>query len=143
MTVAAKMDDARAFLDANILFSAAIGGRVREIWSLEGVAVVTSEYAAKEAWENLEKWPRPDEARATLAAILSEMEVVAGTFDRTPALGVALSDPADVPILTAAIASGCTHLLTGDRRCFGPLFGRAVLGVMIQTPAQFLASRRG
>jgi hypothetical protein len=41
----------------------------------------------------------------------------------------------DRPILSAAIAAGATHLLTGDRRRFGPLHGRCVAGVLILRPA--------
>lgn len=140
----ARLDDRpiRVFVDANVLFSGAIGGRVSEIWGLAGVVVVTSEYAVKEAWENLDKWVRPAEARAALADVLTRTEVVSVDEGETPALGVALSDPADVPILTGAIVTGCEYLVTGDRRCFGALFGRSVMGVLIQTPAQFLVGRR-
>ena len=37
----------------------------------------------------------------------------------------------DRPILDAAIAGGCTHLLTGDTRHFGIWMGKRVSGVKI------------
>ena len=39
----------------------------------------------------------------------------------------------DVPILGSAIAQQCTHLLTGDKRDFGFLFGQTA-GVMVVSP---------
>jgi hypothetical protein len=47
----------------------------------------------------------------------------------------------DVPILLAAVDSGFTHLLTGDKRRFNTLYGKRVGGVLVQTPAQYLKSR--
>ncbi len=37
----------------------------------------------------------------------------------------------DKPILAAAIAAGCAYLLTGDKRDFGHLYGKAVEGVTV------------
>lgn len=47
----------------------------------------------------------------------------------------------DTPILLAALAAGASHLLTGDRRHFGHLFGKSVGGVKILMPATYLKSR--
>ncbi len=47
----------------------------------------------------------------------------------------------DEPILRAALAAGATHLLTGDLHDFGPLLGRKVGALRIQTPGVFLRSR--
>ena len=46
-----------------------------------------------------------------------------------------------MPILAAAIAAGATHLITGDLKDFGPLLGRRIAGVLMQTPADFLKSK--
>lgn len=54
--------------------------------------------------------------------------------------GVDLPDK-DQRILAAAIGAGCTHLLTGDTRHFGSLYGRRVGGVLVLTPAQYLRRR--
>jgi hypothetical protein len=44
-------------------------------------------------------------------------------------------------LLTAAIASGATHLITGDLRDFKPLFGRKIGGVLVLRPRDYLARR--
>ena len=46
----------------------------------------------------------------------------------------------DLPILRAAVASGATHLVTGDRKRFGHLFGQKVAGVLVLRPGELLAS---
>lgn len=51
------------------------------------------------------------------------------------------SSVADRPILLAAIAARATHLLTGDVKHFGRLFGRRVEGVVILTPGDYLRGR--
>ena len=48
--------------------------------------------------------------------------------DVLPDLGLPIKDR---PILAAAVAAGCTHLLTGDFKHFGPLLGRSVHGVKV------------
>lgn len=40
----------------------------------------------------------------------------------------------DVPILAGAVAQECTHLLTGDKKDFGFLFGESVLNVKVVSP---------
>ncbi|MGD1918240.1 MAG: hypothetical protein ACFCAD_04760 [Pleurocapsa sp.] len=40
----------------------------------------------------------------------------------------------DIPILSGAITSQCTHLLTGDKKDFGFLFGKQVQNVLIVSP---------
>jgi predicted nucleic acid-binding protein len=40
----------------------------------------------------------------------------------------------DVPILGGAIAGHATHLLTGDERDFGKLWGKTIQGVKILSP---------
>ena len=46
----------------------------------------------------------------------------------------------DLPILAAAVASGCTHLWTGDRRHFGTWYGRQLRGLTVVS-ATMLADR--
>jgi len=41
----------------------------------------------------------------------------------------------DRPVLAAAILGGCEALVTGDRTHFGALFGSAIEGVAIHSPA--------
>lgn len=40
----------------------------------------------------------------------------------------------DIPILGGAIALQCTHLLTGDKKDFGFLFGKQVQNVLVVSP---------
>jgi uncharacterized protein len=127
----------RVFLDANVLFSAAYreGAGPLALWRLPGVILLTSAYAAEEARRNLDS----DEQRARLAGLLARIEVVAESSDHPSPRGVRL--PAkDEPILRAALASGATHLLTGDWRDFGEWIGKKIAGVKVQTPGEFLRS---
>jgi len=52
---------------------------------------------------------------------------------------IALRDK-DKPIYQAALACGATHLLTGDRRDFGPFMNAPEItgGLIIQTVADYL-----
>ena len=126
----------RAFLDANVLFSAAYreGSSLLRLWSIPEAILVTSAYAAEEARRNLES---PDQ-RARLEDLLARTRIVPESNVPMPA-GVRLSDK-DHPILKAAIAAEATHLITGDIRDFGPYFDRRIGGVLIVTPASFLRS---
>ncbi|MBM3270033.1 MAG: hypothetical protein FJZ01_20555 [Candidatus Sericytochromatia bacterium] len=111
----------RVFLDAKVLFSAAYrsDAGLRRLWDLEGAALVTSLYAAEEARRNLDH----AQQRADLEDLLSKV-----------------SDK-DRPIMLAAIEAGSTHLLTGDFRHFGRLFGTTVEGVHVLPPSEYLRLR--
>lgn len=125
----------RVFLDANVLFSAAYraeNGLLR-IWTYPGAVLLASPYAIEEARRNL-----PDtDAKERLEKLLITVCVTPEAPLATPVPdGVAL--PAkDVPILLAAIAGQATHLLTGDVRHFGPLFGKTIAGVLVMLPAHY------
>ncbi len=45
----------------------------------------------------------------------------------------------DVPIVAAAIAARATHLITGDRRDFGPLYGKRLGKMRVLPPRDYLA----
>ena len=126
----------RVFLDANILFSAAYlpESRLGELWSLPKVELVTSEFALEEARRNLLAY-QPE------AVPLLEQLRAGITITTEAALPLTLPDPElpekDQPILAAALAAGCTHLLTGDARHFGHLYGHTIAGVLVLTPAQY------
>ena len=118
----------KIFLDANILFSAVLpGSRTGKFLTvvLKRAEIVTSAYAVEEARRNLagHKPVTLDELRRLAYA----MPLVNGT-----AMLPDLALPAkDRPILAAAIAAGCTHLLTGDFKHFGPLLGQSIGGVRV------------
>jgi predicted nucleic acid-binding protein len=124
----------RVFLDANVLFSAAYreAPGLLALWRLKDVNLLTSGYAAEEARRNLDTSARC----ARLERLLTDVEIVA------EAPGVPLPDvrlpEKDEPILRAAVAAGATDLLTGDLRDFGSLFGKTIVGVLVQTPGEFL-----
>jgi predicted nucleic acid-binding protein len=125
----------RVFLDANVLFSAAYreNAGLLELWKLSDTHLLTSRYAAEEALRNLDSRER----RSRLARLLEEVELVPEALAEKLPAGVRLPEK-DRPILQAALAAGATHLLTGDLRDFGPLFGRQVGGIRITTPGAFL-----
>ena len=124
----------RAFLDANVLFSAVYRekSRLARLWNRPGAELITSAYAAEEARRNLTS---PDQ-RARLGSLLSRMRIVAESDAPMPT-GVKLPDK-DHPILKAAIAAEATHLITGDVRDFGRYFGTRIAGVLVVTPADFI-----
>ena len=122
------------FLDANILFSAAYSddSGLRRLWSLEGVVLLTSDYALEEARRNL-----PDStALGRLESLEDGLRIVRAVHQERDPHGSGLPLK-DLPILNAAIAAECTHLLTGDITHFGPLLGRTLRGVLILRPAQY------
>jgi predicted nucleic acid-binding protein len=127
----------RVFLDANILFSAAYrdGAGLRKLWGLPNVVLLTSGYAVEEARRNLDTPERRERLEGLLVAVQIVMEA-----PRTPLPDGARLPEKDQPILRAAIAAGATHLLTGDLRDFGHLFGHRVGGVVVETPSAFLRS---
>lgn len=93
---------------------------------------MTSVYAVEEARRNLMR--HEPQALAALWRLVQALQLVADTT-ALPDLGLPAKDR---PILEAAIAAGCTHLLTGDFKHFGPLFGRRIGGVKV-TSMQMLA----
>lgn len=131
----------RLFLDANVLFSAAYApdSRLLTLWSLDAAELVTSLLAVEEARRNLAA-QNPD-GLGVLEELVSRTTVVASARTGSVPDGVELADK-DVPILLAAIDSGCTSLLTGDKQHFGALYGQEIGGVLVQTPAQYLRNRR-
>jgi hypothetical protein len=126
----------RVFLDANVLFSAAwrADSGLRRLFGLDGTVLVTSAYAVEEARRNLESGAR----RERLEALLGSVEILdrESPFEAIP--GHVRLPVDDRPILAAALAARCTHLLSGDIRAFGPLFGTKVAGVLVLRPADYL-----
>lgn len=99
--------------------------------------LVSSAYAIDEAERNLDTADK----RARLYRLIQTIEIA----DEPPA---ALTLPKSIelaakdrPILLAAIHAKCRHLLTGDHRDFGSLFGRTVKGVHIATVRDYLTQR--
>ncbi len=121
----------KGFLDANILFSGAQPhSRMRAFLLVlfRRAKCVTNAYAVEEVRRNLElKFPS---ALADLDALLRKCELV-------PAFAADLKidlKEKDQPILGGAIVGEATHLLTGDQRDFGALFGKTIQGVKVVSP---------
>ncbi|MBI4529617.1 MAG: DNA-binding protein [Deltaproteobacteria bacterium] len=128
----------RLFLDANVLFSAAYrpDARVRELWRLKGIKLVTSLYAVEEARRNLD---RPEQ-REKLEELIGRMEVLTSSpGERRLTIDLPQKDR---PILLGAIESKGSHLITGDFTHFGRYFGKTVEGVLILTPSDYLRARK-
>lgn len=124
-----------AFLDANVLFSAAYREQsgLRRLWEIREVKMVTAGYAVEEARRNLGS----EDQRARLAALLAKTELVPEAGLGVLPTKLVLAEK-DVPILAAAVSAKVQFLITGDARDFGPLFGQRVCGVLILRPAEFL-----
>src|SRR3954466_3793440 len=104
------------FLDANILFSAALpGGRMSLLLGVlfEHAKCITNAYAVEEARRNLElKAPK---ALSQLERLLTRCHLVGGVGFTTERVKLKAKD---LPILGGAIDGRATHLLTGDERDF-------------------------
>jgi len=131
----------RLFLDANVLFSAAVspaGASAGLIALAEAGAceLVTSALAVTEATRNL---------RAKAPAAMNRWGLVIAAVGLVPEADPRLLERVDValeskdrPILAAALACRATALVTGDRRHFGSLFGRAIGGTVVVPPREAL-----
>lgn len=131
----------RLFLDANVLFSAAYreDAGVRKLWDLREAELVTSAYAVEEARRNLDTGERRSDLGGLLEAVrVSNLLADPTAFPEIEASGL---PEKDLPILRAAVASGATYLVTGDRKHFGDLLAEEVAGVLVLRPAELLAMR--
>jgi uncharacterized protein len=127
----------RLFLDANVLFSVAYrpaAGLLR-LWKLQDVTLCSSRYALEEARLNLAE----EDQRRRLSRLAEKIRLFDAAQSDLPR-GISLPEK-DVPILLAAIACRCTHLLTGDVRHFGTYFGKKIEGVAIVLPGEYLRKR--
>lgn len=124
----------RLFLDANILFSAAYRANagLAEFWRLKDTILCSSHYALEEARFNLVEGKQ----RRRLTRLARHIRLFDAAQRELPP-DISLPEK-DVPILLAAIAARATHLITGDVRHFGAHFGKAVEGILILSPAEYL-----
>ena len=118
----------KVFLDANILFSGSdANSRIYQLLRIiqKHGECVTNSYAIEEAQRNIErkKYGSVEGLKSILKNIFVDDKLL---FD----VPVELKSK-DVPILGGAIAQQCTHLLTGDRKDFGFLYGKQVENVLI------------
>lgn len=134
------MGPIRVFLDANILFSAALGGAsFALIWDLaraEKLALLSSRYCLLEAERNLSR-KRP-EALGRWTALLELVVVVPEAQSLEVDIDLAEKD---VPVYQAALACVADVLLTGDTTHFGHLMTRDDLPLRVCTVRTFLIKR--
>lgn len=133
----------RIFIDANILFSAALRptGNARAIFDLAGAARVTlwtSELAIDEASRNLRL--KSPESLEELIDLLSRVQRTGAPSSRAVAAAAESGlESKDVPILGGAVAARADILVTGDRRHFGRFFGTTAAGAKILPPADLVS----
>jgi predicted nucleic acid-binding protein len=127
------------FLDANVLFSAALGGPAFElIWELARrgrIRLVTSAHCRIEATANLER-KRPRSAPG-LGRLLSEVDLA----PEPPSEALASARrfvPEKDRVLAAALAARADVLVTGDLKHFGALMDRGDLPLRVRSPRAFL-----
>lgn len=120
-----------AFLDANVLFSAAYReeGRLAKLWELSEMRLGTSRYAVEEAKRNL----RDPEREARLERLVGRMQLVPEADGRLIPSRIVLTEK-DRPIIAAAIAGRADFLVTGDAKDFGCYYGKKVAGVLVIRP---------
>lgn len=127
------------FLDANILISAAWkeACEIALIWQMKGVRLITSNYVMGEVQRNLHQTGQIERLRGLLRSV----EIV--PLAALPDIPEAESLPQkDRPVLAGAIQAEASHLVSGDKRHFGPLYGRTIQGVRITAPSELLAVLR-
>ena len=121
----------KVFLDANILFSSsAKQSLIRELINViqANGTCLTNSYAVEEAKRNI---------KLKNFGSIQQLELLLTGIDITNTLVIDLPvklPDKDIPILAGAIALKCTHLLTGDKKDFGFLFGEVVSEVKIVSP---------
>lgn len=140
----------RVFLDANVLFSAALGGEAfRLIWLLaeQGrLELFTSPLCYMEAAFNLER-KRP-QAAPRLPLLMRRVQRVAEPEGTDPPSDEPLKTlfqslpEKDRPVLQAALYAQAQILLTGDLRHFGSLMNRGDLPLRVLSPGDFIRQVR-
>lgn len=131
----------RIFCDANVLFSAAITpeGRSAAIFDLAREhELVASPHVVEEARRNVAA--RYPDTAARLEDLLGRVAAVGEAPGEVVewAAGQGLPEQ-DAPVLAAAVHADVDALVTGDRRHFGRLMGRALRGVHVMSIRDLLA----
>jgi uncharacterized protein len=132
----------RLFLDANVLFSAAYNptSPLLVLCQLKKARLFSSSYAVHEARQNLAVL-RPDRL-AVLGVLTAKLCLVDPRPGDTPPPEAANLPAKDLPILMGALAARASHLLTVDKKHFGPLYGQSVGETVVLTPGAYLRSWR-
>jgi predicted nucleic acid-binding protein len=127
------------FFDANVLISAAWreGCEVAQIWQMEGIRFITSNYVMGEVQRNLLQVSQIERLRGLMRSV----QIV--FFDNLPEIPEVLVVPEkDRPVLAGAIQAQADYLVSGDKKHFGPLYGKTICGVRITAPTELLTVLR-
>lgn len=126
----------KVFLDANILFSAAYKStRIRDLWSIDNISLISSDYAVMEAERNLIRLQKGN--LDIFQQLLGKISIVEVPLSLSLIPETVNLVEKDSPILTGAIFSNCNYLLTGDFKHFGHLFFQTIKGVTILSVAEY------
>jgi predicted nucleic acid-binding protein len=123
------------FLDANVLISAAWknGSEIALIWSMREAHLITSNYVMGEVQRNLHRVDQIERLRGLMRSV----QIVSD--ERLPDIPEAIALPEkDRPVLAAAVQARADHLVSGDKKHFGPLYGTNIRGVRITAPTELL-----
>lgn len=130
----------RLFLDSTVLFAVAwrYNSSLIKLWGLgDDVQLITSAFARAEVERNIQS-----NHKIRLAGLLGALQIVDTTVEPDSIIDATPNLPQHSRLtLAAAVASGATHLITGDAGNFGSLYSESVLGVLIQPPADYLKGR--
>jgi predicted nucleic acid-binding protein len=128
------------FLDANVLFSACLGGAsfglLMRLGSDGKVRIVTSTTCEREARVNLER--KHPEQESGLESVLDIVDVLDPALSEYGSWASALVHAGDIHVLAAARAVQADVLVTGDLRHFGHLMDRSDLALRVRTVRAFL-----
>ena len=123
----------RIFLDANILFSAALkGSQIHRLVDrlIRDHEVISSSYAHEEALRNIHlkrNFWLPD-----FSFLIQQVKIIQSVDGELP-VNIAEQDR---PILFTALKSNCNLLLTGDFKDFGHLMEKPIGSLIIVSPVQ-------
>ncbi len=131
----------RAFLDANVLFSAArsrtgAGNGIIELARvLPGIDLFMTEYALAEAEGNLrKKSPKSLSEFQRLKPTIQVCRTPPRELESRVSKAAPLVPRKDLPILAGAVFAEVDWLVTYDDEHFGNLYGKDVHGVLILEP---------
>ena len=133
------MENVKIFLDANILFSAALGGEsfvlLWELAKQRKIVLVTSRHCLAEAQINLER--KRAKSAHRLTTLLKQVTLVEEAYDRF-VWARAFVPEKDVPVLSSAVGCSADVLLTGDIADFGSLMKKSNFPILVRTVRAFL-----
>ncbi|MEI6422897.1 MAG: PIN domain-containing protein [Lentisphaerota bacterium] len=118
----------KVFLDANILFSSSNPQSATRFLLdiiLSKYEAVANEHVMEEARRNL-KIKRSSQEKELIILCSKITLTSAFTMIQIPSL-----PDKDIPVISGAVGSKCTHLWTGDKKHFSNLYGKTVYSVKV------------